>query len=114
ELSLAETELKQLRFIHYHVKNLRDIRLEDTYFNETNKHMIRKAVADIAHYMNGSKEFIPSSNEEKLRHLMESYWATKYAHNETKHTKLPTELVLLYELLSIVYLVDEFNERKRD
>src|SRR5699024_1864111 len=87
ELSLAETELKQLRFIHYHVKNLRDIRLEDTYFNETNKHMIRKAVADIAHYMNGSKEFIPSSNEEKLRHLMESYWATKYAHNETKHTK---------------------------
>lgn len=111
ELSLAETELEQLNFIRYHINNIRDIQLKDTKFNETNKHIIIQSVENIAQYMIGKTKFIPISDEDNLRHLMESYWKTSYLPKETETSKLPTELVLLYELLSIVYLVNEMTDK---
>lgn len=114
DLAKAETELEQLRFIRYHVNNLKNINLDDTTFNEANKQMIRNAVADIAHYMIGEEDTIPETHEELLRQLMKSYWTTKYAHIEKTHSQLPVELVLLYELISIVYLVNEISKLKRD
>lgn len=113
ELTLAETELEQLRFIRYHVNNLRGIQLKDTNFNNINKHIITNTVKDIAYYMIGDGQKTPKINEEKLRHIMEAYWKTSHLPAETETSKLPNELVLLYELLSIAYLVKDIAYKKK-
>lgn len=113
DLQLAETELEQLRIIRYHVNNLRDIKLVDTSFNEVNRQTIIKAVEHIANYMIQKTDHIPKDNEENLRLIMESYWKSSHQPTKTETTKLPTELILLYELLSIAYLVNDIDEAKK-
>lgn len=109
-LEEAETELEQLRFIRYHVNNLRDVHLKDTKFNEANRHIIIKVAKDIAHYMTGKLQVIPEKNEQKLRKIMEAYWKSSHIPPIERETnKLPSELVLLYELLSIAYLVKDIS-----
>ena len=63
--------------------------------------------------MTGDQEMITEENELALREIMKTYWNERYLPDDTVITKLPTELVLLYELLSIIYLVNEFEQRKK-
>lgn len=110
EVELIKEELEQLLIIRYHIHNLRDIHLKDTKFNEANKHLIMKTVENIAHYMIGEKTSNLYDEEKKLRHLMQAQWKTSHSPSKNEVTRLPTELVLLYELLSIIYLVLEVTK----
>jgi len=112
ELARAETELEKLRLIRYHINNLQDIQLKDTNLNVQNKHIIIQAVEDIAYYMIGKLENVPTSNEQQLRQIMESYWRSSHTPTKTNVSRLPTELVLLYELLSVIYLVEGITRSK--
>src|SRR5699024_5665144 len=112
ELARAETELDKLRLIRYHINNLQDIQLKDTNLNVQNKHIIIQAVEDIAYYMIGKLENVPTSNEQQLRQIMESYWRSSHTPTKTNVSRLPTELVLLYELLSVIYLVEGITRSK--
>lgn len=109
QLKLAETELEQLRFIHYHVNNLRDAQLNDTNFNEDDKATFIQAVEDIAHYMIGETTSSLEKTEFQLRSIMETYWSASHLPKHTEISKLPADLVLLYELLSVVYLVNKLE-----
>lgn len=110
KLELVENELDQLRFIHYHINNLHDIKLNDTNLNEQEKTSIIQAVKAIAHVMIGKTQINLEANEQRLRNIMETYWTVSHLPKHTEVSKLPTELVLLYELLSIVYLVNNITE----
>lgn len=109
KLRNVEKELEQLNFIRYHMNHLIDIRLNETKFNDANKHSIEKAVTDMAYYMIGRNKTIPTKHEQTLRHMMKAYWKTSHLPEGTTTSKLPLELVLLYELLSIVYLVKDIT-----
>src|SRR5699024_1398973 len=110
KLDIVETELEQLRFIHYHISNLRNVALNDTKFSEREKNSIIEAVQTIANVMIGKTTSGLDKNEEQLRNVMETYWTTSHLPKHTEVSKLPTELVILYELLSIVYLVNNIRE----
>lgn len=109
KLKRAEEELEQLRFIHYHLNNLRDVKLADTHFNEEDQASIIEAVNHIAHYMIGETTTNLEIIERELRGIMEAYWLASHLPKHTEISKLPSDLVLLYELLSIVYLVNELG-----
>src|SRR5699024_9193590 len=114
KLKLVENELDQLRFIHYHTNNLHDIKLNDTNFTEQEKTSIIEAVESIAHVMIGKTTANFEANEQQLRNIMETYWTVGHLPKHTEVSKLPTELVLLYELLSIIYLVNNIRETTGD
>lgn len=110
KLELVENELDQLRFIHYHTNNLHDIKLNDTNFSEPEKTSIVEAVEAIAHVMIGKTTTNLEANEQQLRNIMEAHWTVGHSPKHTEVLRLPTELVLLYELLSIIYLVNNIRE----
>lgn len=110
QLDVVKKELDQLRFIHYHINNLHDIKLNDTNLNEIEKNLIIEAVDAIANVMIGKTTNDLEANEQQLRNIMKTYWTVGQLPKHSEMTTLPTELVLLYELLSIVYLVNNIRE----
>ncbi len=112
-LTEVQEELEQLRFIRYHILNLDELKLQDTSFTEEQKERIIQTIEHIAEYMMGDQEMITEENEQALREMMKTYWNEKYLPEDTVISKLPTELVFLYELLSIIYLVNAFEELKK-
>lgn len=113
KLIQVKEELEQLRIIRYHINNLDEIELANTAFTKDHKQTITETITHIAQYMTGDQEMITEENELTLREIMKTYWNERYLPDDTVITKLPTELVLLYELLSIIYLVNEFEQRKK-
>lgn len=110
QLDVVKKELDQLRFIHYHINNLHDIKLNDTNLNEIEKNLIIESVDAIANVMIGKTTNDLEANEQQLRNIMKTYWTVGQLPKHSEMTTLPTELVLLYELLSIVYLVNNIRE----
>src|SRR5690625_108499 len=113
-LTRVTKTLERLRFIQYHVNNLRIISLDDTSFDHTTKQRILRIITDLANFMIAKKETIPFRSEEYLREIMEWYWNSSHLPKEEAVNELPTELVLLYELISIFYLVEEMVEQKNN
>lgn len=111
-ISHVEILLEKLRFIQYHLTNLQPIRLKETIFTEEHQQIIRDSVEALASYITGKSEVNPFHYELKLREIMDSYWIEGLTPNEADQVELPKELVLLYELISIFYLVNKLSTEK--
>lgn len=110
EIVKAKRIIEQFRLIHYHMGNLQEVRLADTSFTEANKQFILLAVEDLANYMTFKKDVFPIQHEQKLRNLIETYWSESQLPRKEEVLQLPNELTLLYELISIFYLINELEQ----
>lgn len=105
----AEKVLEKLRFIQYHLTNLQHIRLKDTSFNDEAKQIIRESVASLANFMTNKSDKSPFTYEKKLHEIMDLYWNEALMPVKKDRASLPNELVLLYELISIFFLVEKLS-----
>lgn len=110
DLQHAQLEIKQLRLVQYHLNNLRGIQISATTFKDQDKQFVFQAVEDLANFMIGKGAAPPPGHEQKLRYLMELYWNSSHMPRKKEITELPNELILLYELISIFYLVTNTKE----
>lgn len=108
-LEQAEKRLEQLRFIQYHLTNLQPIHLDETNFSSENKQTIYDALEGLANFITGNSKDMPFHHGEKLQAIMDMYWTNAFHHEAAKRTGLPQELVFLYELISIFYLVEHLT-----
>lgn len=105
----AEKQLERLRIIQYHLNNLEHIRLQDTRLEEKHKEEIIEGINALASFMIGKTRETPFYHGKKLREIMDTYWSGAFTTSEEVRTELPKELVLLYELISIFYLVEKLT-----
>lgn len=108
--TLAKQQLSLLRFIHYHLSNLEIIGPDSVTLQRVNQETITTAVKDLSSYMMGAKGKQIDHHEQELRKLMDLYWRSSLPSNNKNSSELPQELILLYELISIFYIVKQLEE----
>lgn len=112
EFAYVTEEIDHLQLIHYHLNNVQPLDVKETAFSDEQIALIDHAVEDLANYMKGDATVNLDSHEVKLKSLMGVFWRSSHDRETINRSLLPDELILLYELISIFYLVKETNIEK--
>ncbi|WP_156288465.1 aromatic acid exporter family protein [Oceanobacillus salinisoli] len=110
EFHHVESQLSNLRLIHYHIENLIYTPIDNLSWSEEERMVIMKAVRQLVTVFRDPSSYDKENYHEKQYELMEVFWednAEITRNNEIHPTTFPAELIILYELLSIYELVDE-------
>lgn len=109
QTNIAKT-INQLELIHYHINNLHPIHIKQTAFSEKHVSVIHHAINDLTSYMKGNNSINLEQHEIALKNLMRMFWRSSHGNETFNNSLLPDELILLYELISIFYLVKETKQ----
>lgn len=101
-------DLHHVELIHYHMQNIQPIALAETAFSDDEREVIEEAVDELAQFMLGQPADNLHNFKDKLNKLMQNFWRINHDKASFRQEdRLPDELVFLYELISIYYLVLE-------
>ncbi len=103
-------KIDQLELIHYHINNLQPIYIKQTAFSEDHIIIIHQALDDLTAYMKGNEQIKLEQHEMTLKNLMRMFWGSNHGKETFNNSLLPDELILLYELISIFYVVKETKQ----
>ncbi|MBT2601146.1 MULTISPECIES: aromatic acid exporter family protein [unclassified Oceanobacillus] len=114
-----KTQLHFLRIMHYHITNVIDHPKGRINVNENEKNELMIVSSYIAQVLKKEIAFNSNDIQDKRTRLNELFWKEKHRTHELSEdmlNKLPFELVMLYELISILeltedyYMTEELNE----
>lgn len=105
-------QIDHLQLIHYHLNNIQPLDIKKTAFSIEQKQLITSALHDLASYLKGNIQVDLTKHEVELKSLMGLFWRSSHDRETINHSLLPDELIALYELISIFYLVKELNIEK--
>lgn len=109
DFQVAEKEVEQLRLVHYHLANITDLGIKHMTFSEENMQIIQTAIMNLADILQGKAEQENDVNEHKLRKLLDLFWTNPHPAYKEDEAELPHELTLLYELITVYYLIDNVS-----
>lgn len=104
--------LHQLELIHYHINNLIPISINDTAFSTEHRQLIDRALTDTTTYMLGNQQIDLTKNEEALKMVMREFWRSQHGSETFQQSLLPNELIVLYELTSLLHIVNRNTVEK--
>lgn len=104
-----QQQMNQLRLIHYHVTNIENIYIEKNSFLLEKVDLLIKATKELQAYISGNKAHQMDKYEKELKHLLDLYWQKRNPTSNKSTMSLPHELIFLYELISIFYVVKNFH-----
>lgn len=106
-------QMSILRLIHYHLDNLIQTPLAEINWSKDEREIIYTSVLKLAEDMQIADNFDAEEHLKRKKLLMELFWddneeITK--NNKVHPSSFPPELIILYELLSIYRLVDNYYQ----
>lgn len=113
----ADSQLNTMRSIHYHVNNLILTPIGQLNWSDSERAMIIEKVKQLVFVLRQPEQYDKETYDKQHSELVKLFWLDnqeiimKYEH---RLTKLPTEIVILYELLSIVELIDNYLINKKE
>ncbi|PIC74038.1 aromatic acid exporter family protein [Sporosarcina sp. P17b] len=113
ELLMAERQLTFLHNLEFHLGTLLHIPRQITSWTPTERHVIMQAVTQLAHDLKHSIDYDPEKHRAQLQHVTDLFWEdTKcITADEGIHpSQFPPEFVILYELITIYDLVDQYYD----
>lgn len=105
-------QIDRLELIHYHINNLQPLHIEDTAFSDEQASFISEALKDLTGYMKGKQNIDLDQHEVALKNLMGMFWRSSHGRETFNSSLLPDELIFLYELISILSIVNDKRYRK--
>lgn len=107
---LATKQINQIKLMHYHLTNLNYIDLDQVSLSLDEKYTIEEAIEALANTMIKGIKSDLTSHEFALKQLMQAFWVSQNITSDKKiEDNLPEELVLLYELLSLIQLTSNYE-----
>lgn len=107
-----QDKLSALRLIHYHLGNLINLPFEECHWTREEKEKIILITEKMATSLKNPDEFNHDHHQLYVQQLMKQFWESKSnsyeLHVENEPTFFSTEIIILYELLSICQLVESF------
>ncbi|WP_407271071.1 aromatic acid exporter family protein [Radiobacillus sp. PE A8.2] len=105
-----QEKLSSLRLIYYHFGNLINTELEKVSWDNQECQSIITAVETLAHAMKNPEQFDPAIHRLQVHDLLQRFWTSKQRtineENNEKAAFFSSEIIILYELLSIYNLVE--------
>ncbi|NIK12193.1 aromatic acid exporter family protein [Alkalibacillus almallahensis] len=115
ELKLVERQLIRIKLMIYHMDNILNTPLTQLDLPEEESDMILESVQELAYSMKENTYFDLETHRKKVKQLMALYWKDSdelSEHKEDYTTTFPAEIIALYELVSIFYLVENYYSQK--
>lgn len=109
----AESQLSLLRILHYHLNNLNRMDLHTLSWTRPQKDLIMLAVMDLGNALQNKKQYNSEEHDQQLNKITDIFWGDSeevMQKSDVHPTTLPPELIILYELVAIYNLVDQFYE----
>src|SRR5699024_801361 len=108
-----DTNVDDFKLIHYHLKNIMNLNIKHMTFSEENMTTIKNAILQLASILQGKEVQSHSMYEDELRTLLDVFWSSPHPAYKEDESELPHELTLLYELITVFYIVKQLNAQKR-
>lgn len=99
-------QLEHVELIYYHLKNISTISLDDTAFTSQEQDQIQAGMTELAAYYNKDKQ-VNIEHVTAFRQIMNTFWISNQQNERQHPSALPSELIILYELISIYALIEE-------
>lgn len=115
EFARLQYKVEELRYIHSHLTNLIHAPLSPMSYSDEDKKIIRHAVHSLAQSMEKETNYHKEEYVKQLNKLMQLFWKVNYeiaSEDMYQSTLLPPKLILLYELITLYELVQQFYEDK--
>lgn len=107
-----QDKLSALRLIHYHLGNLVNIPYEELNWTEEEKEKVILISRSLANALKEPDKFDATNHKINVQQLMEQFWESKKKASGQmtgkEETFFTSDLIILYELLSICQLVESF------
>lgn len=110
---MAERQLAFLHHLEYHLMALQHIPEQSTSWTTAERDTIMHAVTELANDLKHSIDYDPEKHQLQLRNVTDLFWEDnkEITANEERHpSQFPPEFVILYELITIYDLVDQFYD----
>lgn len=107
-----QDKLSTLRLIHYHLGNLVNIPYEELHWTNEEKEKVILISRNLANALKEPDKFDAANHKINVQQLMEQFWESKKKTSGQmtgkEETFFTSDLIILYELLSICQLVESF------
>ncbi|TFB24258.1 aromatic acid exporter family protein [Filobacillus milosensis] len=116
EFEYTEKQLVRIKLIIYHMDNILNTPLTELSLTALEREMILESVQELAYSMRQNTPFDLESHRLKLKQLMELYWEDSdklRQYRQEYTTTFPAEIIVLYELVSIFYLVENYYKESK-
>ncbi|PID04489.1 MULTISPECIES: aromatic acid exporter family protein [unclassified Sporosarcina] len=113
ELLMAEKQLLFLHNLEFHLGALLNIPEQHISWTSEERDRIMQAVTELADDLKHSIDYDPKKHESQLKNVTDIFWDDnkEITNSEDRHpSQFPPEFVVLYELITIYNLVDQFYE----
>ncbi|RKQ15010.1 aromatic acid exporter family protein [Oceanobacillus bengalensis] len=113
KFNVIQEKLKILRLIHDHIDNLHHAPIEQLSWTDDERSLILSSVDLLTQVLHHPESYSKKRHQHFQNQIMEIFWEDniEITSKKTKHpTKFPPELIILYELLSIYELVEQYFE----
>ncbi|WP_301107448.1 aromatic acid exporter family protein [Sporosarcina sp.] len=110
-LHMAEKQLVFLHKLEYHVGTLLQMPLSTISWTTAERDLIMQAVTELADDLKSSRDYDSVKHQQQLKNITDLFWEDNEEltkNNEIHPTQFPPELIILYELVAIYNLVDQF------
>ncbi|MBP2076536.1 aromatic acid exporter family protein [Oceanobacillus polygoni] len=104
-------QLSSLRIIHYHLNNLIRNPIIDLSWTEKERKTIMDAVYGVANRLQDDASYNITIHQTQLKEITDLFWGDNeevMKNSQTYPTNFPSELIILYELVSIYHVVERF------
>lgn len=103
---MEQKNVAKLRLVHYHIGNLMNIPNRTICWSPKECEDIINMVHSLADFMKFPNHYKAKAYRNQVKRLRDEFWDIK-PNEANEHTIFSTELIILYELLSIYNLVEE-------
>ena len=113
ELLTAERQLLFLHNLEFHLGTLLFVPRQETTWTTVERDTIMQAVAELANDLKHSIDYDPEKHRSQLKKVTDLFWDDNkvITASEDRHpSQFPPEFIILYELITIYDLVDQFYD----
>lgn len=106
----VEGQLAWLRILHYHLENLNRLSVHTVAWSMEERELIHASVGRLRTGLEDKADYNFADHKQQLDQITKKFWEDNAIIMQTpKHqVTIPTELIILYELVAIYNLVDKF------
>ncbi len=116
EFQHAQRQLIRVKLMIYHMDNILNTPLTKLQLSDKEREKILESVHELAYAMKLHTPFDLEKHHQQLKDLMQLYWEDndKVRHNQQDYpTTFPAEIIVLYELVSIFTLVENYYKEQK-
>ncbi|MFC4401800.1 FUSC family protein [Gracilibacillus xinjiangensis] len=111
---LEQINVAKLRLVHYHIGNLINTPVKSVCWSKQECEDIINMVNTLVDFMKFPDHYKANAYKQQVKKLMEHFWKNNIPNDKEYENLFSSELIILYELLSIYNLTEEIIKNSPD